>query len=84
LRRGPATRPTAPVASIAVDGSVLKITLADGRVRASRDPIDARQLVDQGPRLRRVRLDGIERDPDDKRPDVAISAAVPRFKPRPK
>ncbi len=34
-----ADRAASPVASIAVEGTVLKITLADGRVLASRDLI---------------------------------------------
>jgi hypothetical protein len=71
-----ADRAAAPVASIAVEGSVLKITLADGRALASRDLIGARLLVDQGGRQRRVRLDGIERDPDDKRRDVAPADVI--------
>jgi hypothetical protein len=65
-----------PVASIAVEGTVLKITLADGRVLASRDLIGASLVVDQGDRLRRVRLDGIERDPNDKRRDVAPADVI--------
>jgi hypothetical protein len=71
-----ADRAASPVASIAVEGTVLKITLADGRVLASRDLIGASLLVDQGDRLRRVRLDGIERDPDDKRRDVAPADVI--------
>ena len=71
-----ADRAASPVASIAVEGTVLKITLADGRVLASRDLIGASLLIDQGDRLRRVRLDGIERDPDDKRRDVAPADVI--------
>jgi len=71
-----ADRAASPVASIAVEGTVLKITLADGRVLASRDLIGASLLVDQGDRLRRVRLDGIERDPEDKRRDVAPADVI--------
>jgi len=71
-----ADRTASPVASIAVEGTVLKITLADGRVLASRDLIGASLLIDQGDRLRRVRLDGIERDPDDKRRDVAPADVI--------
>ena len=71
-----ADRAASPVASIAVEGTVLKITLADGRVLASRDLIGASLLIDQGDRLRRVRLDGIERDPEDKRRDVAPADVI--------
>ena len=71
-----ADRTASPVASIAVEGTVLKITLADGRILASRDLIGASLLIDQGDRLRRVRLDGIERDPEDKRRDVAPADVI--------
>ncbi len=71
-----ADRAASPVASIAVEGTVLKITLTDGRVLASRDLIGTSLLVDQGDRLRRVRLEGIERDPDDKRRDVAPADVI--------
>ena len=65
-----------PVASIAVEGTVLRVTLTDGRVLSSRDLIGASLLVDQGDRLRRVRLDGIERDPDDKRSDAPAADVI--------
>src|SRR3954447_415810 len=71
-----ADRMAAPVALIAVEGSILKITLADGRVLASRDLIEAHLMVDQGDRRRRIRLDGIERAPDDKRRDVAPADVI--------
>ena len=71
-----ADRTASPVASIAVAGTVLMITLTDGRVLASPDLIGASLLVDQGDRLRRVRLDGIERDPGDTRRDVAPADAI--------
>jgi len=71
-----ADRGALPVASIAVEGTVLKITLTDGRVLASPDLIGASLLVDQGDRLRRVRLDGIERDPGDTRRDVAPADVI--------
>jgi ADYC domain len=71
-----AGRTALPVASIAVAGTVLMITLTDGRVLASPDLIGASLVVDQGDRLRRVRLDGIERDPADKRRDVAPADVI--------
>jgi hypothetical protein len=71
-----ADRTALPVASIAVEGTVLKIILTDGRVLAFRDLIGASLLVDQGDRLRRLRLDGIERDPRDNRGDVAPADAI--------
>jgi ADYC domain len=64
------------VRSIAVEGTVLKITLTDGRLLASPDLIGANLLIDQGGRLLRVRLDGVERDPDDKRHDIAIADTI--------
>src|SRR5260370_42172601 len=58
-----ADRAASPVASIAVEGTVLKITLADGRVLASRDLIGASLLIDQGDRLRRGRAAGAPGEP---------------------
>ncbi len=71
-----ADKAASPVASIAVEGTVLKITLTDGRVLNSRDLIGASLLIDQGDRLRPLRLDGIERDPDDKRRDIASADVI--------
>src|SRR5450631_1364530 len=68
---GVAGTDAAPVQSLEVDGTRFKITLADGRVLRSPDLIGANLLIDQGNRLLRVRLDGIETDPDDKRAEVA-------------
>jgi ADYC domain len=67
---GPATD-AAPVQTLEVEGTRLKITLADGRVLRSPDLIGANLLIDQGNRVLRVRLDGIEPDPDDKRAEVS-------------
>src|SRR5260370_39502442 len=68
-----ADRAASPVASIAVEGTVLKITLADGRVLASRDLIGASLLIDQGDRLRRGRVPRAQPDPPRTR-----RAAAPR------
>jgi hypothetical protein len=62
---------TLGVQTLEVDGTRFKITLADGRVLRSPDLIGANLLIDQGNRLLRVRLDGIEADPDDKRTEVS-------------
>ena len=62
---------TLEVQTLEVEGTRFKITLADGRVLRSPDLIGANLLIDQGNRLLRVRLDGIETDPDDKRAEVA-------------
>jgi hypothetical protein len=62
---------TLEVQTLEVEGTRFKITLADGRVLRSPDLIGANLLIDQGNRLLRVRLDGIEADPDDKRAEVA-------------
>jgi hypothetical protein len=67
---GPRTD-AAPVQTLEVEGTLFKITLADGRELRSPDLIGANLLIDQGDRLLRVRLDGIEADPDDKRADVS-------------
>jgi hypothetical protein len=71
-----AVKAASPVAPIAVEGTVLKITLTDGRVLSSRDLIGASLLIDQGDRLRPLRLDSIERDPDDKRRDIASADVI--------
>jgi hypothetical protein len=62
---------TLEVQTLEVEGTRFKITLADGRVLRSPDLIGANLLIDQGNRTLRVRLDGIETDPDDKRAEVA-------------
>jgi hypothetical protein len=62
------------VQSIDVEGTVFKVMLADGRVLYSPDLVGANLVIEQSNRLLRVRIDGIEPDPDDKRPsrDPAI------------
>jgi hypothetical protein len=62
---------TLEVQTLEVEGTRFKITLADGHVLRSPDLIGANLRIDQGSRLLRVRLDGIEADPDDKRAEVA-------------
>jgi hypothetical protein len=62
---------TLEVQTVEVEGTRFKIALADGRVLRSPDLIGANLLIDQGNRLLRVRLDGIEADPDDKRAEVS-------------
>jgi ADYC domain len=62
---------THEVQTLEVEGTRFKITLADGRVLRSPDLIGANLLIDQGNRTLRVRLDGIETDPDDRRAEVA-------------
>jgi len=65
-----------PVQSIVVEGTLLKVTLNDGRPLTSHDLIGATLLIDQGYGLLRVRLDEVERDPDDKRSDVVAADAI--------
>jgi hypothetical protein len=67
---------TSAVQAIAVEGTVLKITLTDGRLLTSPELIGANLLIDQGGRLLRVRLNDIGRDPDDRRRDVAASDTI--------
>jgi hypothetical protein len=67
---------TVEVMSVAVEGTVLKFALADGRVLASSDLIGAKIQFDQGERVQQVRLDSVERDPNNKRRDGAPADAI--------
>jgi hypothetical protein len=49
-----------------VEASEFKVTLTDGRVLRSRDLIGARLIVAMGGQTVRVRIDGVESDPDAK------------------
>jgi ADYC domain-containing protein len=53
-----------PVDTIRVEGTTFTIDLPDGRVLHSVDLIGANLLIKNGDRLLRVRIDGIETDPD--------------------
>jgi hypothetical protein len=50
--------------SVEVDGSEFKVTLTDGRVMRSRDLVGARLVIAMSGQAIRVRIDGVERDPD--------------------
>ena len=51
---------------VEADGTEFKATLADGRVLRSPDLVGARLVIAMGGQAIRVRLDGVERDPDAK------------------
>ena len=72
----PVVTAVSPVQSVVVEGSVLKITLSDGRLLTSSDLIGANLLIDQGGHTLRVRLEDIERDPSDKRAGVAAADTI--------
>ena len=65
-----------PVRAVGVDGTILTITLAAGGTLRSHDLVGAHLLVDRGGPAVRVRLDAIERDPDDRRRDVAAADVI--------
>jgi hypothetical protein len=68
--------PNAPqVQSITVEGTELKVTMDDGSMLRSPELIGAKLVIQQGERLLRLRIDGIERDPDEKNRE--LSAHVP-------
>ena len=50
--------------SVEADGSEFKAILSDGRLLRSRDLVGARLVIAMGGQAIRVRLDGVERDPD--------------------
>jgi hypothetical protein len=64
---GEAPSGASAIQSIGVQGTLIKIGLADGRMLNSPDLIGAKLVIEQGGRLMRIRIDGIERDPDDRR-----------------
>ena len=53
-----------PIVTIQVEGTTFKIDLPDGRILRSADLFGANLLIKNGDRLSRVRIDGIEPDPD--------------------
>jgi hypothetical protein len=50
--------------SVEAEASEFKVTLTDGRVLRSRDLIGARLVIAMGGQAIRMRLDGVEPDPD--------------------
>jgi hypothetical protein len=64
------------VASLAVEGTLFTATLSDGRVLHSADLVGASLLINGGDHLLRLRIDTLERDPDDKRPGLGDRDAI--------
>src|SRR6187549_3176780 len=55
---------TAPATDVEVTGTLLRVRLADGRVVQSADLVGAILTLETGRQDLRVRLDSVERDPD--------------------
>jgi hypothetical protein len=53
-----------PIETIQVGGTTFKIDLPDGRILRSADLVGANLLIKNGDRLSRIRIDGVEPDPD--------------------
>jgi hypothetical protein len=62
--------------SIAVEGTVFKVTMDGGRVLYSPDLIGAKLVIKQADRLLRLRIEDIARDPDDKRSETAAADVI--------
>jgi len=61
---------SASLKSVEVQGTEFKVTLTDGRVLRSREIVGARLTIAMGGQMVRVRIDGVERDPDAKNGEV--------------
>ena len=64
------------VQAIAVEGTLLKVTLSDGRVLRSPDLIGTDLIVGEGDQQIHVRIDAIERDLDDDRGGIKAEDAI--------
>ncbi len=74
---GSAQAQNAPsVQAVAVEGTLLKVTLGDGRVLRSPDLIGTDLILGEGDQQIHVRIDAVERDPDDERTGVKAEDAV--------
>lgn len=63
----PSMTQTAPtLTGVAVEGTRFKVTLSDGRTLTSNQPVGATLTLAMGGGTARVRIDAIERDPEDK------------------
>ena len=61
---------SASLKSVEVQGTEFKVALTDGRVLRSREIVGARLTIAMGGQMVRVRIDGVERDPDAKNGEV--------------
>src|SRR5262245_27249232 len=69
---GPAAAQSASLKSVEVQATEFKVTLTDGRVLRSRDLVGARLVIAMGGQAVRVRIDGVEQDPDAKNGEVLL------------
>jgi hypothetical protein len=69
---GPAAAQSVSLKSVEVQATEFKVTLADGRVLRSRDLVGARLVIAMGGQAVRVRIDGVEPDPDARNGEVML------------
>lgn len=68
---------TAPtLTGVAVEGTRFRVTLSDGRTLTSNQLVGATLTLAMGGGTARVRIDAIERDPDDKTPNLSDADAT--------
>jgi hypothetical protein len=73
----PALAQTAPtLTGVAVEGTRFKVTLSDGRTLTSNQLVGATLTLAMGGGTARVRIDAIERDPEDKTVDLRDADAT--------
>jgi hypothetical protein len=74
---GPTLAQTAPsVSHVAVEGTRFRVTLSDGRTLTSNQLVGATLTLAMGGGTARVRIDAIERDPEDKTGDMREADGV--------
>ena len=66
----PGVTQSAALKSVEVQGTEFKVTLTDGRVLRSRELVGARLTIAMGGQAVRVRIDGVDRDPDARNGEV--------------
>jgi hypothetical protein len=71
-----AAEATAHAVGIEAAGTSFKVTLSDGRVLRSPELVGAVLVAAMGEATLRLRIDAVERDPRDKRPDAPVEDAV--------
>ncbi|HKU97569.1 MAG TPA: ADYC domain-containing protein [Vineibacter sp.] len=77
LSIGPAAAQTpASLKSIEAEGTQFKVTMSDGRVLRSPQLAGATLVIAMGGSTVRVRIDAVERDPEDTRTDLPASDAI--------
>jgi len=77
LSAGGAAAQSPPVLqSIEAEGTQFKVTMSDGRVLRSPQLVGATLVIAMGGNTARVRIDAVERDPEDTRKDLPASDAI--------